>query len=307
MTLFRKLFKMLPDNLKKGLKDSAYPVIERLHARIKNEGYLRESIKENSEGLNLEHYQLPVLQRLIDLGGFNTLQGRRVCEIGGDGEFGIARLWHRLTGERVVVSNPYPNTALTDEALSQYGVSLVRLPFESMTSASNAFDIIYGCAVMEHIVNMAEFFECAFERLAPGGWAILHGCPLWHSAVGHHTYILCDDTLYSFGDENCPVRPFSHLYMMKDELREALVKRSVPQKHADAICSQIYDSDQINRLSIAQICSAAAKQPWQEIRLVTDIDYTPHQQKDFINKLGIEVKDVQRAAIYIAVKKPDYL
>ena len=41
--------------------------------------------------------------------------------------------------------------------------------------------------------------------------------------------------------------------------------------------------------------------------LVTDIDYTPHQQKDFINKLGIEVKDVQRAAIYIAVKKPDYL
>lgn len=241
------------------------------------------------------------------MGGFNTLQGRRVCEIGGDGEFGIARLWHRLTGERVVVSNPYPNTALTDEALSQYGVSLVRLPFESMTSASNAFDIIYGCAVMEHIVNMAEFFECAFERLAPGGWAILHGCPLWHSAVGHHTYILCDDTLYSFGDENCPVRPFSHLYMTKDELREALVKRSVPQKHADAICSQIYDSDQINRLSIAQICSAAAKQPWQEIRLVTDIDYTPHQQKDFINKLGIEVKDVQRAAIYIAVKKPDYL
>lgn len=90
--------------------------------------------------------------------------------------------------------------------------------------------------------------------------------------------------------------------MTKDELREALVKRSVPQKHADAICSQIYDSDQINRLSIAQICSAAAKQPWQEIRLVTDIDYTPHQQKDFINKLGIEVKDVQRAAIYIAVK-----
>ena len=42
MTLFRKLFKMLPDNLKKGLKDSAYPFIERLHARIKNEGYLRE-------------------------------------------------------------------------------------------------------------------------------------------------------------------------------------------------------------------------------------------------------------------------
>ena len=159
MTLFRKLFKMLPDNLKKGLKDSAYPFIERLHARIKNEGYLRESIKTSSEGLNLEHYQLPVLQRLIDLGGFNTLQGRRVCEIGGDGEFGIARLWHRLTGERVVVSNPYPNTALTDEALSQYGVSLVRLPFESMTSASNAFDIIYGCAVMKHIVKKDVFLE----------------------------------------------------------------------------------------------------------------------------------------------------
>lgn len=308
MTPFvRSIFQLLPSPVRQSVKTVIKPSFFRWGSDLMKPSQ-EELVKRAASGLPTADYQIPVLLRLLALCNISSFDGLRVCEIGGDGQFGIAQLWHRLTCQPVAVSNPFPNTELSDADLRGLGIVLSRTPFEEMSLSEGSLDIIYGCAVMEHICDMHNFFKQAFKILAPGGWAILHGCPLWNCYCGHHTYLHCDETLYAFGNEDCPVPNFSHLYMQKSEMHEFLIhERGLPTSHVDAICDQIYDSNSINRMSIAEISAAVASQPWQETRMVTELDYAAQLAREILIQKGLAVKDVQRGLIYLAVKKPDYI
>lgn len=310
VSLVRRAFRLLPAPARDKIKGWVVPKLISFTQQYETVPYmlLENEVKASAAKFETSHYQIPVLLRLLALGRFTSVKGARVCEIGGDGNFGIARLWHDLTATPVVVSNPMPETTYSDEELASMGVSLCRKPFEETPVADESFDIIYGCAVMEHIVPMREFFACAFEKLAPGGWAIIHGCPLWHCYIGHHAYVRCDGINYFMGQPDCPVPDFAHLYMDEKEMHAHLTQeKGLPETHAEALCHQIYRSDYLNRLTIADICAAIAASPWQEMRFATDLDYTAHEARDFLASKQLSVKDVQRGTLYLAVKKPDHL
>jgi hypothetical protein len=271
---------------------------------------LEQDIRSKAAGLETAPYQIPVLLYLLNLVGLtsDSIQGARVCEIGGDHKFGIARLWHSLTGHPVVVSSPSPYTELSDADLAGMGVQLYRTPFEDTPLPPASFDIIYGCGVLEHIAKMQDFSRHVFEMLAPGGWAILQGCPLWESQLGHHAYLQCDGINYFMGQSDCPVPDYGHLYMTEQEMHIFLIQeKDLPPSHADALCHQIYQSDHINRMTIETICTAFFTVPWQEFLFKSELDYQARQVRNFLADKGINIKDVQRPLLYLAVKKLSHI
>jgi SAM-dependent methyltransferase len=310
-SLLRRAFRVLPESSRQKIKALLIP---RLLPFVRQYNiYTAESLENDiwtkASQFKFAHYQISTLLQLLALGGITSCTGTRVCEIGGDGEFGIARLWHSLTGQPVVVSNPYPNTELSDAELAGMGVELYRIPFEETPLPSNSFDIIYGCAVLEHVTKMHDFFQHAFEILAPGGRVILHGSPLWECYIGHHAYVQCDGRNYFMGQPDCPIPHFGHLIMDEKEMHTFLtLEKDLPTLHADALCHQIYQSDCINRMTVAEICTAAlSAAPWQEFSFKTDLDYTAYEHRDFLVNKGIDVKDVQRGVLYLTCKKPEHL
>lgn len=290
--------------LKKAFKAFLpYAVVCYIQKKKNFSASLYDEIKKQSHDLVTADYQVPMLERMLKFTNLTTLEGFKICEIGGDGQFGIARLLSRLSGNEVVVSSPDPYTTLSDDELQKEGVILKRLPFESMESKDNTFDLIYGCAVLEHIVHMEDFFKSAFKRLKPGGLLIVNGCPIWYSATGHHTHRKLDNVLYSFGDPKCPVKPFSHLCLTKEEQYSTLIRKNIPSEHARLICEQIYDSSHINRLSISEICCACVHQPWKEIKVFTDVDASSRAYKKELAQVGLSESDVQRATVMIVAQK----
>lgn len=284
--------------LKKTLKAFLpYGVVRYIQSSLSHE------IKKLSCDIATVDYQIPTLERMLALANITSLKGYQICEIGGSGQFGIAQLLSRLSGNAVAVSSPEPFTHLSDDELKALGVLLERAPFESMGHKEKKFDFIYGCAVLEHIIQIKDFFKSAYDRLNSGGWLLVHGCPTWFSAQGHHTYLEADNIFYSFGDPNCVVKPFSHLYSTKSELNASLISRQIPQEHAKLICDQIYESSHINRLSIAVICQACLQQPWQEFRMYSDIDDISSTDSISLAKVGLSKKDIQRSSVMIVAKK----
>lgn len=305
MQIVRKTLKaLLPYAVVQYIEQNK-PATQSTKAQPAKQNTLHDKIKKYSSDLQTADYQIPMLEQMLSIANITSLDGSQICEVGGDGKFGIARLLYRLSGKKVVVSSPQPYTDLSDAELENLGVSLRRVPFESMACPENLFDIIYGCAVLEHINDVENFFKTAYDRLKPGGWLLVHGCPTWYSAVGHHTYKDFGDVLYSFGNEKCPVKPYSHLFMTKSEQYAALLEQKIPEEHAKIICEEMYDSDHVNRLSITEICQPCISLVWKEVKIFTQVDRPPHEYKEQLSLVGLSEKDVQRSFIIVAAKKPE--
>lgn len=309
ISLPRRIYRKLPTHVREKIKTWVLPEIlsiARHHSYQIEKDSLKHEIQSAAQKFETSSYQVPVLFELLELAKITSIRGTRVCEIGGDGKFGIAKLWHELSGNPVTVTNPCPDTDFSVSELEDMGITLHRLPFEESPLETNSFEIIYGCAVLEHIIPMHKFFESVFDKLSPGGWVILHGCPLWYSHIGHHTYKRIDGLQYDMGQPDCPVPAFGHLYMSDEEMRTYLMEeKNVSSAHADILCEDMYRFKHINRLSISQICEAASIPPWQEFHFKTELDYTAYLLKDFLAEKGIAMKDVQRSLLYFAAKKPE--
>jgi hypothetical protein len=309
-SLLRRFFRTLPESTRRKIKGWIMPRALLFAHRYGSAGTmeLEKEIRAKAAALELVDYQVPVLLDLLNLAGRITpVKGIRVCEIGGDGKFGIARLWYSLTGQPVTVCNPYPNTEFSDAELAEMGVKLYRTPFETTPLPPNSFNIIYGCAVLEHIADTHNFSRYAFAMLAPGGLAILHGCPLWEPRIGHHTWLQRDGKQYAMGQQDCPVPDFGHLYMNEEEMHSFLIKeKNVPSLHTDALCDLIYRDNHINRMSITEICTdVISAAPWQEFRFKTEFDYIENGLRNFLTSKKIEIKDIHRAYLCLVAKKYD--
>lgn len=57
---------------------------------------LHDRIKKYSSDLQTADYQIPMLEQMLSIANITSLDGSQICEVGGDGKFGIARLLYCL-------------------------------------------------------------------------------------------------------------------------------------------------------------------------------------------------------------------
>lgn len=208
-----------------------------------------------------------------------------ILEIGGNGPQAVALLLNNLSGRKVVVCNPDPESKHQPD---ENRVSVLKKDACDTGFDSASFDIILGIAVLEHIVDMGQFARECFRLLRPNGTLFLQGGPLWHSRLGHHLFLVNQNMDYRFCGKN-PVPDFAHLIYAQDELENILLsEKNIPAEHVPVVSQAVYASRGLNRLSTESICAAFVSVP--TVGLKFEFDLAPPSQivKSLIAKRGLD-------------------
>lgn len=225
------------------------PAVRRDRPALVVPGYVRE----HGAAYHTEEFER-VFERV-------EVRGASVLEIGSDYHLASARLFAANGAARVVATN-LANWR-SDEPLPP-GVEFRVCDAADAGFEDASFDIIYGIAVLEHIVRYHELVPRLRRWLKPGGIAYLQGCPLWTGAVGHHVWYQApanaDGTpgpLYSFTGNN-PIPNWSHLTVDAAGMVALLVGRGVPREHAEGIAQYVYNTAGVMRGSCSNFLSGGA-------------------------------------------------
>ena len=227
-------------------------------------------------------YQKYTLLKLMKMGGVTSLRGKKIMEIGGNGDMSVCKTLINWSGRKVTVVTPDPeliaevhdDPELKKKMLDDHGIELLLRGAEDTLLPDSSFDLIYGCAILEHILEYERMFRECFRLLQSGGHLLLQGGPHWHSRFGHHVFVVNAEMDYRFVGNN-PVPDFGHLYLNKQEMDAELVERRVPPSHREAIIRQIYDDTSLNRACLEDILKAFRSLPWDDIEIQTEGDSQP--------------------------------
>lgn len=196
-------------------------------------------------GLPLKDYQIAHLLWFDSRYGF---AGKTVVEMGSDIPLGTARGMLRLGAARVYAVNPlFPEKmAAPDER-----IVLARKPGESIDLPDGHADIVFGIALLEHVLNLDAFARECLRILKKDGICYLQGNPLWTCAVGHHTWARqLPDTgnSYYFHDASSPWEDWEHLCVTdKEDAAARLRAKGVPERDIPALVHQLLEDTQISR------------------------------------------------------------
>ncbi len=189
---------------------------------------------------------LPYQKKAID--HFNRLcdfKGKTILEIGAIPPFETAREFLNRGAQKVVCIDYRSN--LKD------GTILENLEFRNMDARdlefdNKQFDLVFGVAVLEHLPNLDKVLSEIFRVLVKGGYAYLHGGPIWSCNLGHHVYIIVDKVHYFFNQNN-PIPHWHHLLYTPQEMITYLETQKLPSSHAQEIVKMVYESPTLNRYS----------------------------------------------------------
>ena len=174
----------------------------------------------------------------------SVLSGSQVLEIGGVPE-------QKAIAENLIYNGAQKviqiNNRKSKNRRVAAGIEYVKMDARKTLFSHSAFDIVFGAAVLEHMLDLQKFLYEMYRVLKAGGIIVLHGGPLWGSAWGHHLWVDCGDSKYRFNDVN-PLPNWSHLYMDNKMMAEYLSKEGIPKDHAQKIVHWCYESEEINRL-----------------------------------------------------------
>lgn len=219
---------------------------------------LIERLAEARAYERLKGYQQRTMAKLFALSDIASLKGMYIAEIGGDGDFSAARCLAEASGNRVRIFNP----AMRDSVIADSEIEPIKQGFEVSIHSRCGFDLIYGCAVLEHIGDMEGCINSCHAALKPGGWLLLQGGPMWNSPYGHHLYVKVDGKYYTFDDNNVVPDWCQWLYS-REEVVDFLKAKGLPEKVRDLIGWQIYESDMLNRTCTDEILSLFNENIWE--------------------------------------------
>ncbi|UHD14567.1 class I SAM-dependent methyltransferase [Thiocapsa bogorovii] len=205
--------------------------------------YVRESA---------EPYQIDEFRALIER---VDIRGKRILEIGSDYHMCSARLFQANGALDVVGTNIGDWRSL--EALP-VGVELKVGDVADVEYPADSFDIIYGIAVLEHIVDFDRVCAALKTLLRPGGVIYLQGEPIWSGPQGHHLWYQPESAgasaassmhdpvggpvLYRFDEAaRNPIPDWAHLVLGSHEMEDLLIRKGVPASHAAGITRFVYN------------------------------------------------------------------
>ena len=239
---------------------------------------------------SVEDYQQNTLRTFNSM---EPLSGKKILEIGGNGNFAVAYSLNNLSEQKVFVVNPDKRMhAIIDDKIEVLSEDACNTSF-----ADNSFDLIIGIAVLEHILDMKTFVKEMYRILTPRGKIFLQGGPIWTSALGHHVFIVNEEMNYTFSGNN-PIIDFEHLLLNESEMLNKLVtKRQIPENNAAKIVDFIYHSPELNRFSPSTLVEHFSCEPFKEIKVKYDLHggVIPDQLTE-INRIS---------NIYLCAVKPD--
>jgi len=149
----------------------------------------------------------------------------------------------------------------TDKRVAYHRVSIV----ETGAHAAS-FDVVYSCAVFEHVHNLRGAFEEAVRICKPGGIVFVLSSPLWYSPYGNHMGSVL------------PQLPWCHLLFTPGQLRTEIERLQIEfaapgLASIDDIIDRVYDPGYFNRLPVSAYLAAVSR--LRNIEIVQNVVWPP--------------------------------
>lgn len=223
-------------------------------------------------------------EQIGKMAAFRSLSGAVVLEIGADKQGISAQMLVDAGASHVISTNYGENWPEGIEGT----IERRRVDARCLADAfpAQSIDVIFGMAVLEHIVGLAEFFSGARRVLRPGGLFFVHGGPIWTFGKGHHLFIDVGGRQYRFGQpQTNPIRDWAHLTQTRENLVDEICASGVPQDDAVLIGEWVYDSPKINRVGFRTMCDTlAASGLREEERLLNAYAPPPPEIREAIER-----------------------
>lgn len=204
------------------------------------------------------------------LSGFK--EARRILEIG-SGAFETSIALARQFPEKEIYGVDFVLSPLAMDNLKGAPENLTVIKHDArdlQLFSSGYFDFIFSVAVMEHIRELELHLKETDRILSRSGVYWFWQAPFWSCSRGHH---------YQHGSKSCPIPPYTHLHMERDELVEHLVSNGMSAERARSIAVYIYDRGDLSRLSRTETRRIIEASPFQ-------IDCWEDQEDDQYDEAG---------------------
>lgn len=170
-----------------------------------------------------------------------SLKDKTILEIGSDFNLNVARYFISQGAKEVVCVNPkFPETLKSPDKR----IRLIKDFGEQTQLPDGYFDIIFGIALLEHVLHVTELVKEVKRMLKFTGVAFLQGCPLYTSKAGHHLWVQRQDICYKFSDDTNPFENWEHLCCeSEEELTQCLKNKNIPEEHIRYILNYLLSDD----------------------------------------------------------------
>jgi SAM-dependent methyltransferase len=212
------------------------------------------------------NHQLSAHKRLSD---YTSFKGKHILEVGGAQSCESAQPFLDDGAESCTVTgvdHVYEERVDVFQPLRIMNANAHDL---SAVFPANSLDVVYGLSIIEHIHSPVVFLEEINKILKPGGLAYFEGSPIWSSAKGHHLWVSTWGGAYQhrttknylFSEvpsepSSNPLPDWSHLLMSPDQMQSHLQLQGLPGTDIDCILDWVFESKDINRLTMSDIANA---------------------------------------------------
>ncbi|MBZ0163631.1 MAG: class I SAM-dependent methyltransferase [Notoacmeibacter sp.] len=241
-----------------------------------------------SEAIGAANRRFPYIDSHIDrFAEHVSFDGKFIIEIGGDRWLRSSSRFIEARATAVDTINiveGWPERKILGNGITQRKINANEL---SLHYEENSVDLAYGIAVLEHISRLWLMIENLEKVLKPGGFAYLHGGPIWTGSRGHHVWTTIGGTDYRFTDDNCPIKPWEHLTNDEDSLSMKLEARGLSTLHAKHISGFVYRSDEQNRYGYSRLCRVFHQSSLELVGQYENAFNTPN---------SVQMADIRRGA-----------
>ena len=205
---------------------------------------------------------------LEDIQNRYNFEGKTVYEIGADKNLECALAVIKLGAKCVYAANP----EIIPEKSPHEKITIIKDLGENSKFEDGKFDIIYGLALLEHVLNPAELANEISRLLKPGANAYLAGWPMWTSQDGNHFWR--DTATASYRHGAGYFDKWYHLtYPAFGEFKEYMLDRNMHQDDIQIAYSDVFEHPHLSRLSATEIIDIFKSKPELEVsvfRYITD-------------------------------------
>ena len=258
-------FIKIMEKIKKLIKRIVRKIFSKIGFEIRR--LPKVSPKENIlEKINFTHpYYRDYLE---DIQNRYNFEGKTVYEIGADKNLECALAVIKLGAKCVYAANP----EIIPEKSPHGKIKIIKDLGENSKFEDGKFDIIYGLALLEHVLNPAELANEISRLLKPGANAYLAGWPMWTSQDGNHFWR--DTATASYRHGAGYFDKWYHLtYPAFGEFKEYMLDRNMHQDDIQIAYSDVFEHPHLSRLSATEIIDIFKSKPELEVsvfRYITD-------------------------------------
>ncbi|MBS4759486.1 MAG: methyltransferase domain-containing protein [Clostridium sp.] len=228
----------------------------------------------------LEDYQKNLLEQ------FNNkypILDKKILEIGSDLNCNTAMAMIEMGAAEVWAVNPLFDK---DFVSPHPKIHVIKNFGEKIQLKSGQFDIIFGIALLEHVIEPKALFNKCKRLLKKNGICYLQGWPTWLSPDGHHIWLNnINGRNYHFNDETNPFDDWEYLLLDKFKKFEIQMKnRGIPEEDILPIYNYVYknqgENSRIPPTKIINIAKSIKQMDVVCVRLYTNI-----RQNDIFEQL----------------------